>query len=250
MKAPITRLLLSLTLLLVLFPLAILAADSIATLNGKLSIQPIQHATFAIRWGGKLMVVDPVGPVKQFQPLGAPDLILLTDIHGDHLSKETLEALARPQTKLVAPPSVVEQLPGNLKERTTTLGNGAKQQVDEIGIEAIPAYNVTPDRQKFHAKGRGNGYVLTLGEKRVYISGDTEPVPEMLGLRDIDVAFVCMNLPYTMTVEQAADAVRVFKPKIVYPYHYRGSDLEKFKQLLSSEPGIDVRIRDWYPRQK
>ncbi len=107
-------------------------------------------------------------------------------------------------------------------------------------------YNLTADRLKFHDKGRGNGYVLTLGGKRVYLSGDTEDILEMRALKNIDVAFVCMNLPYTMTVDQAASAVREFKPKIVYPYHYRGSDLEKFKTAVGSDLGVDVRIRDWY----
>jgi L-ascorbate metabolism protein UlaG (beta-lactamase superfamily) len=107
-------------------------------------------------------------------------------------------------------------------------------------------YNTTPDRSKFHDKGRGNGYVLTLGGKRLYISGDTEDIPEMRALKNIDVAFVCMNLPYTMTVEQAASAVREFKPRVVYPYHHRGSDLAKFKQLVGQDPAIEVRIREWY----
>ncbi len=107
-------------------------------------------------------------------------------------------------------------------------------------------YNLTEDRLKFHSKGRGNGYVLTLGGKRIYISGDTEDVPEMRALKDIDVAFVCMNLPYTMSPEQAASAVKEFKPKAVYPYHYRGSDVQKFKELVG--PASEVRIREWYPK--
>ena len=120
-------------------------------------------------------------------------------------------------------------------------------------IEAIPMYNLTPERQKFHTKGRGNGYVVTLGGTRVYISGDTEDIPEMRALKKIDVAFVCMNLPYTMTAEQAADAVLEFKPKIVFPYHYRGKtsqDPEKFKKLVAKDKNIEVRIRKWYPEKK
>ena len=115
-----------------------------------------------------------------------------------------------------------------------------------VKIEAIAAYNLAAERQRYHPKGRGNGYVLTLGDKRVYVSGDTEDVPEMRALKDIDVAFLCMNLPFTMTVEQAAGAVRAFRPKVVYPYHCRGSDLEKFRQLVGTEPGVEVRLRDWY----
>jgi L-ascorbate metabolism protein UlaG (beta-lactamase superfamily) len=109
-------------------------------------------------------------------------------------------------------------------------------------------YNLTAERLKFHTKGRGNGYVVTLGGKRIYLSGDTEDIPEMLALKNIDVAFVCMNLPYTMTVEQAARAVRAFRPRVVYPYHYRGSDLNKFKELVGTDAGVEVRLREWYPK--
>jgi L-ascorbate metabolism protein UlaG (beta-lactamase superfamily) len=225
-------------------------ADTIPTEKGRISIYPIQHATLALKWDAKLILVDPVGGPKAFEQLGKPDLILLTDIHGDHLSKETLAAVASPGTRLAAPPAVLEQLPADLRARTTAMTNGAAQEVSGIRIEAIPAYNLTPERQKFHSKGRGNGYVLNLAEKRIYISGDTEAVPEILALKNIDVAFVCMNLPYTMDVEQAALAVKAFKPKIVYPYHSRGSDLDKFKQLVSAEPRIEVRLRDWYAVQK
>ena len=121
--------------------------------------------------------------------------------------------------------------------------------VGDLSIQAIPAYNTTPARLQYHPKGRDNGYVLTLGGQRLYISGDTEDIPEMLGLKNIDAAFVCMNLPYTMDVEQAARAVKSFKPRIVYPYHYRGSDLEKFKALVGSDSSIEVRLRDWYGKK-
>jgi len=141
---------------------------------------------------------------------------------------------------------VVEQLPPELKARTTALAGGESKSVSELKIEATPAYNLAPERAKFHAKGRGVGYVLTLGDKRVYLSGDTEDIPEMRALKNIDVAFLCMNLPYTMTVDQAAKAVREFRPKIVYPYHCRGSDLEQFKKLVGGDAGVEVRIREWY----
>jgi L-ascorbate metabolism protein UlaG (beta-lactamase superfamily) len=126
------------------------------------------------------------------------------------------------------------------------LTNGQTAPLLGVQIEAVAAYNLTADRAKFHAKGRGNGYVLTLGDKRVYLSGDTEDIPEMRALKNIEVAFLCMNLPYTMTVEQAASAVRAFRPKIVYPYHCRGSDLGQFKKLVGEDSGVEVRIRDWY----
>jgi L-ascorbate metabolism protein UlaG (beta-lactamase superfamily) len=225
------------------------SADSLPTADGPLTIHPINHATLAFQWKDKTICVDPVGGSKAFQGLPRPDLILITDIHGDHLSKETVAELAGPQTKLVGPPAVVDQLPADLRSRATALANGQTHELLGIRVEAVPAYNLTADRLKFHVKGRGNGYVLALGDKRIYLSGDTEGIPEMLTLKNIDVAFVCMNLPYTMDVEQAARAVRAFKPRVVYPYHYRGSDLERFKELVGTDSGIEVRLRDWYPKQ-
>jgi L-ascorbate metabolism protein UlaG (beta-lactamase superfamily) len=223
-------------------------ADSIPTDDGALKIYPINHATLVLQWKGKTICVDPVGGAKTFQGLPPPDLILITHVHGDHFSKETLAQLAGPGARLVGPATVVEQLPSDLRSRATALGNGRTQEFLGMRVEAVPAYNLAADRQRFHPKGRDNGYVLTLGGKRIYLSGDTEAVPEMLALKNIDVAFVCMNLPYTMDVEQAARAVRAFKPRVVYPYHYRGADLEKFKALVGTDSGIEVRLRDWYPK--
>jgi L-ascorbate metabolism protein UlaG (beta-lactamase superfamily) len=220
--------------------------DQISTRDGVLMVQPINHATFVLGWKDKVICVDPVGGARRFTAVPAPDLILITDIHGDHLDVPTLTAIATDKTTLVAPQAVTEKLPEALGKRTTTLRNGERKSIGGIEIEAVPMYNITPERLKFHTKGRGNGYVLTLGGKRVYISGDTEDIPEMRALRNIDVAFVCMNLPYTMTVEQAASAVREFKPAIVYPYHSRGSDIEKFRQLVGQDSGTEVRNRDWY----
>jgi L-ascorbate metabolism protein UlaG (beta-lactamase superfamily) len=156
-----------------------------------------------------------------------------------------LNAVAVATTKLVGPPTVVAQLPSNLAGRAATLTNGQSLKLLDIGVEAVPAYNLTPERLSNHPKGRDNGYVLTIGGKQIYLSGDTEDIPEMLALKNIDVAFICMNGP-TMDVVQAARAVRAFKPKIVYPYHYSGSDLEKFKSLVGADQGVEVRIRDWY----
>lgn len=221
------------------------AFDTVASQSGDIKIYPINHATLALVWQGKTVYVDPVGGAPAFQGLPAPDLILITHIHGDHFSVPTLVAVAGAKAKLVAPPSVVAQLPPNLASRATTMTNGQSQEFQDIGVEAVPAYNLTPARLSNHPKGRDNGYVLTMGGKRFYLSGDTEDIPEMLALKNIDVAFVCMNSP-TMDVEQAARAVRAFKPKIVFPYHYRGSDLEKFKALVGADSGVEVRIRDWY----
>jgi len=223
-----------------------LTGDRVATSEGDLVIHPINHATLALQWKGQTIYVDPVGGAKRFAGLPRPDLILLTDIHGDHFHVDTLKAVATEKTALAGPPGVAAQLPAELRQRATVLTNGQTSTVLGLKIETIAAYNLAADRQKFHAKGRGNGYVVTLGEKRVYLSGDTEDIPEVRALKGIDVAFLCMNLPYTMTVEQAASAVREFKPKIVYPYHCRGSDLEKFKKLVGDDVNVEVRLRDWY----
>jgi L-ascorbate metabolism protein UlaG (beta-lactamase superfamily) len=220
--------------------------DHIATDNGDLVVQPLNHATFAMAWDGKTIYVDPVGGAERFEGLPNPDLILVTDVHGDHLNAETLAAVVGEDTVLVAPAAVAEQLPDSLRQITRTLANGEETTVLGITIEGIPMYNLTEERLQFHDKGRGNGYVATFGGTRVYISGDTEDIPEMRSLDDIDVAFVCFNLPYTMTEDQAASAVRDFAPDVVYPYHYRGSDADKFATLVGAGSGIEVRLREWY----
>src|SRR2546426_985997 len=211
--------------------------DHIPTTAGDLIIHPVEHATFLMSWAGKTIYVDPVGGKKPFDQLDRADLVLITDIHGDHLNPETVGLITTEKSAIVAPKAVADKLP-KVKSQITVMANGDKKEISGIQIEAIPMYNLTPDRLKFHTKGRGNGYVLTIGGKRIYISGDTEDIPEMRQLKNIDVAFVCMNLPYTMEVEKAATAVQEFKPKIVYPYHYRGSDLQKFKEMVGKTPGI------------
>ncbi len=223
-----------------------LIPDRLPTRDGDLLIRPINHATLEMEWKDLVLYVDPVGPAQRFAGLPAPGLILITDIHFDHLSPDTLKALVADKTVLAAPLAVAEQLDPALRSRVTVLTNGQSATLSGIQVEAVAAYNLAPDRLKFHAKGRGNGYVLTLGGKRIYVSGDTEDTPEMRALKDIDVAFLCMNLPYTMSVVQAASAIEAFRPRIVYPYHYRGSDLDRLKELLAKDKDIEVRLRDWY----
>jgi L-ascorbate metabolism protein UlaG (beta-lactamase superfamily) len=222
------------------------APDRIPTSEGDLVLRPLNHATLAMEWHGHVLYVDPVGGAPRFAGLPRPDLILITDLHADHLSVDTLKAVATEKTRLVTSAAVQEQLPADFRQRATVLTNGQSATVAGLPIEAVAAYNLTRERERFHTRGRGNGYLLTLGGQRVYLSGDTEDIPEMRALRNVDVAFLCMNLPYTMTVEQAAAAVRAFQPRIVYPYHCRGSDLERFKQLLGRESKVEVRVRDWY----
>jgi len=226
-----------------------LAQDTIQTDKGDLTINPLQHATFVMKWNEKTLFVDPTGGGDAFKEYGKPSLILITDIHGDHFDPKTLAAVRSPEAMLVAPAAVADKM-GADKAGVTILANGETATCGDIRIEAIPMYNLTPERKNNHTKGRGNGYVLTIGRKRIYISGDTEDIPEMRGLKNIDAAFVCMNLPYTMDVEHAADAVLAFKPRIVYPYHYRGkemSDVEKFKTLVNGkDKSIEVRLLKWY----
>lgn len=227
------------------------ATDKIETSNGPLIIQPIEHATFIMNWNGKTIYVDPTGGPDAFKNQKKPDIILITDIHGDHFDPETLQAVNAATTKLIAPQAVADKLPESLKDNLLVMKNSDKRELFKISINAIPMYNLPISEVELHTKGRGNGYVLRMGGKRIYISGDTEDIPEMRKLDDIDVAFVCMNLPYTMDVKQAADAVLDFKPKIIYPYHYRGqgglSDVGKFKSLVNSaNKKIDVRLLKWY----
>lgn len=215
-------------------------------------ITPISHATMILDWDGTIIYVDPVGGEKAFEARPPANIILITDIHGDHLNLETVQAVADDSIPIIGPEAVGDELRsvGNLK--VIDLYNGDTMEQDGFKIEAIPMYNLREEAKKFHHKGRGNGYVIEKGGKRVYISGDTEDIPEMRNLKDIDIAFVCMNLPYTMTVESAADVVLDFKPKVVYPYHYRGtdglSDVEKFAQLVGKgNSDITVKQLDWYP---
>ncbi|GAA4277484.1 MBL fold metallo-hydrolase [Aquimarina mytili] len=215
-------------------------------------IDPIGHGTAIVQWKEKTIYIDPTGGTKAFKGKKLPDLVLITDIHGDHMNIDTLDSLNLSKAEVVVPPAVAEKLPASYTEKLVIINNGETKEIQGISIEAIPMYNLREEALKFHEKGRGNGYVITLGKERIYFSGDTEDIPEMRALKYIDKAFICMNLPYTMTVESAADAVLEFKPVQVYPYHYRGteglSDVQKFKEIVSKEnPNIEVVQLDWYP---
>lgn len=217
-------------------------------------VYPISHATMALNWEDHLIYVDPVGGAEQFALYGTPDLILVTDIHGDHFNLETLQDIAGEESVLIVPEVVAEELPIELFERSVVLSNDELVTLFGITITAIPMYNLPESDDSRHTKGRGNGYVLEHDGYRVYIAGDTADIPEMRALTDIDLAFVPMNLPYTMTVDAAADAVIEFAPRMVYPYHYRGqdglSDVERFKELVNAgNPAVEVILADWYPAQ-
>ncbi|WP_047546680.1 MBL fold metallo-hydrolase [Psychroserpens sp. Hel_I_66] len=218
-----------------------------------LDINPISHATMVLTLGNDDIYVDPTGGTEAFSEFTSPEIVLLTDIHGDHYDIETLKGLDLSNATVIAPKAVVDMFPKDLKTKTIiTLNNGETYDTTQgFSVEALPMYNLREEALKFHPKGRGNGYVLTINDERIYISGDTEDIPEMRNLKNIDKAFICMNLPYTMTVEKAVEAVLEFKPKTVYPYHYRGqdgmSDTEKFKTMVNLGDGsIKVVQLNWY----
>ena len=239
------KLILTFVSLLLLASFAIAAdTQTFSTSAGPVKITPLFHASTLIEAGGKTIYLDPAKPAKLSDQPKA-DLILITDIHGDHMDPSSIASVSKSGTEIIASTAVTKTV-----TNATPLANGQSKSWQGWTIEAIPAYNLKrgPEPGKlFHDQGRGNGYVLTYGGKRFYFSGDTEGVPEMRALKNIDVAFVCMNLPYTMPPEEAADAVKAFHPKIVIPYHYRGSDLSVFKKGLEGT-GIEVRELNWYPQ--
>lgn len=227
-------------------------ADNEKVKGGQLTIQPINHATLVLGYQKIKIYVDPTGGESAFRDIGAPDIILVTDIHGDHFDPKTIHAINVSNAVIVAPQAVADKFPPELsKQKLVVLKNGETSKQMGLSITAVPMYNIPQSPTAFHTKGRGNGYVLNIGGKNIYISGDTQAVPEMRALRNIDIAFVCMNLPYTMDVNEAAQGVLAFKPKVVYPYHYRGQDVNTFKSLVNaSDPSIEVRLRNWYPSSK
>jgi L-ascorbate metabolism protein UlaG (beta-lactamase superfamily) len=232
---------------------AVVADDSLSSprANADVRVVPIAHATMVLYFGDVVVYVDPVGGREAFASETPPSMILVTDIHGDHLSTSTLASIIGEKTTLIVPRAVHEKLTPELQARARILANGETWNGLGLEVLAMPMYNLPDVEDARHAKGRGNGYVLTSERQRVYIAGDTAGIPEMRALTGIDVAFVPMNLPYTMSVEEAADAVLAFKPSRVYPYHYRTpggfSDVEKFKSLVNAgNPSIEVSLEKWY----
>jgi L-ascorbate metabolism protein UlaG (beta-lactamase superfamily) len=218
--------------------------DKIDTFKGPLTIMPLNHASFFMSFAGKVIAVDPTTTsLKGAGLLPLADYVFVTDIHPDHLDRGALDAIAKKDTMYVGPPAVAA-----LRPMTHALANGERLSLDSFSAEAVPMYNLKRGPEPgalFHDKGRGDGYVFTFGDKRVYVSGDTECTPEMRALKDVDVAFLCMNLPYTMPPDEAATCAEAFQPKVVYPYHYRGQDPKAFAAAVAGT-GIDVRLRDWY----
>ena len=221
-------------------------ADVIPTSRGELRITPIYHGSVMLEFGGKVIHVDPWSQ-GDFTGLPPADLIVITHTHQDHLDRAMVDKLKKPETIIVGPPAVTDTLncapacgivePISDSEQRTVMG---------IGFEGVPMYNLvfgSGPGKPYHHKGIGSGYILNFGDTRLYFSGDTECTPEMKALKNISIAFLAMNPPRTETTLEAAECVKAFKPKIVYPYHYRGSKLEEFSDALKNTPGVEVRIR-------
>ncbi len=224
-------------------------ADSFASNTGEVIITPKSHASFVMQTPAGTMYVDPVGDPATYADMPAPDMIIITHEHGDHYNAETLAAIMGDETTTITNPAVFDMLSDDMKARATSLANGESMMAGDVGIDAIPAYNITEDRLNFHPQGRDNGYVITVDGLRLYVSGDTEDTVEMRALENIDIAFVCMNLPFTMDADAAASAVSAFAPSYVYPYHYRGrdngtQDPAAFAEMLAE--GIEAKFGPWY----
>jgi L-ascorbate metabolism protein UlaG (beta-lactamase superfamily) len=215
--------------------------EVVKTAGGKLEITFIGHGTLMFTFGGKIIHVDPFSRLADYSKLPQADLILLTHEHRDHLDIKALDRLRTDKTKIILTENCAQQVNGGI-----IMQNGDVRTVDGLKIEAVPAYNLVHMRSEgvpYHPKGNGNGYVITFGNKRVYVAGDTENTPEMRQLKDIDCAFLPMNLPYTMTPEMVADAAKTFKPAVLYPYHYGKTDPSKLVELMKDTPQVEIRIR-------
>jgi L-ascorbate metabolism protein UlaG (beta-lactamase superfamily) len=219
-----------------------LEEDIIKTSNGDLKITFVGHGTLMFTFGGKTIHVDPVGREADYTMMPKADLIIITHEHGDHLDPLAIEIIRQENTELVLTKACAEKIDGGI-----VMQNGDVKTVGGLKIEAIPAYNIVHKRsngEPYHPKGVGNGYVITFGDKKVYVAGDTENTPEMKALKNIDIAFLPMNVPYTMTPEMVADAAKAFEPKILYPYHYSQTNPQKLVELLKDSKSTEVRIRD------
>jgi L-ascorbate metabolism protein UlaG (beta-lactamase superfamily) len=215
--------------------------DVVKTSAGDLEITFLGHGSLSFAFGGKVIHVDPYGKLADYATLPKANLVLITHAHGDHLDPTALAAIRTAETAVVVSPSCEGKVEGAVVMR-----NGEARTVAGIPISAVAAYNLAHKRQDgtpFHPKGQGNGYVLTFGDTRVYVAGDTENVPEMKELKDVAIAFLPMNLPYTMTPEMVADAAKAFQPRVLYPYHYGDTDTQKLLTLLAGDKAIEVRIR-------
>ena len=231
---------------------ATMVADTIPATGGNIELTPMTHAHVQIEFGGKVIHIDPTSQ-SNLAAAKPADMIIVTDIHGDHMDPKAIDQIDKPTTIFVAPNALAGKFPG----KTEILKNGETRTIDGVSIQSVAAYNMQRGPaagQFFHEKGRANAYVLTLGGKRIFFSGDTECVPEIKALTKIDVAFLTMNLPYTMPPEEAAECAKAFKPAVVYAYHYRGmggptpeQNLQAFRAAMKGTAGVEVRTPSFYP---
>jgi L-ascorbate metabolism protein UlaG (beta-lactamase superfamily) len=220
---------------------SVFETDAVPTSEGELAITFLGHGSLIFTFDGKVIHVDPFSKVADYSTLPDADLVLITHEHGDHLDQSALDGISTGDTTVIANAAAAGKIPGAL-----TMANGDVQTHLGLPIEAVPAYNVVHERGPgvpFHPRGNGNGYVITFGDRKVYVAGDTENIPEMKNLKGVDIAFIPMNLPYTMTPEMAADAARMLRPAILYPYHFGDTDTGRLTELLKGEKGIELRIR-------
>lgn len=216
--------------------------DVFKTSKGDLVITFIGHGTLMMEFDGKVIHIDPVSYYADYKTLPKADLILITHAHGDHLDAKTIDLLKKESTEIVLAKVCVDKYDG-----TAIMKNGDSGTYSGLKVDAVPAYNIKHVRSEgnpYHPKGEGNGYIIYMGDKKVYVAGDTENTPEMTGLKDIDIAFLPMNLPYTMTPEMVANATKLFKPKVLYPYHFGETDTGKLVELLRNQKDTEVRIRN------
>jgi L-ascorbate metabolism protein UlaG (beta-lactamase superfamily) len=222
-------------------PIQDFETDRFETSAGELQITFLGHGSLLFTLGEKTLYVDPFGRVADYSTLPQADIVLITHEHRDHLDPDALESIRTAETELVCPELCAERIEGG-----TVMRNGDVQVVEGVTVEAVPAYNLIHKRESgdpYHPPGHGNGYVITFDNLRVLVAADTENTPELKALTDIDVAFLPMNLPYTMTPEMVADAAISIAPRILYPYHFGGTDTAQLVELLEEHPNIEVRIR-------
>jgi len=216
-------------------------SDTISTSSGDLKITFIGHATLLFNFNNMAIYIDPVSTYADFSKMPKADIILITHNHSDHLDKKAIDQIMKPNTDLILTETCAKQI-----NTGTVMKNGDVKEIKGLKVQAVPAYNIVHKRdngEPFHPKGIGNGYVITFGDKKVYIAGDTENIPEMRDLSGIDCAFLPMNLPYTMTPKMVADTVMMFNPKILYPYHYGDTNVNELVDLLKDKKDCEVRIR-------
>jgi L-ascorbate metabolism protein UlaG (beta-lactamase superfamily) len=232
-------------------------SDHLATSGGPLDIVPVHHASLMLAYKGEHILIDPApldgaqgeAVTAPYKAMPQPDFILITHVHDDHFNVAILEAVTGPKTVIITPQNVHDAMPPDLQAKTKIMKNGEKGALGAVPVEAVAMYNITPARLNFHPKGAGNGYVMTFGDKRVYVAGDTEETPELEHLAKIDLAFIPVNLPYTEDIAAAAKWVKDFRPKMVFPYHYRNgdgttSDMAAFSTAVGN--ASLVRLRKWY----